>query len=319
MFFFSVVLPLFNKEEYIARSIQSIKKQSHADFEVFIIDDGSTDASLKMAVQHMDRRFKIITQPNQGVSAARNHGIKLASSEYIAFIDADDKWEADFLYTIKDLIDKFPEAGLYGTGYCIRNNSDEIVKIRQVVNKRIDAEAFLLPNFFRESVKGISPIHSSSVCARKSLLEQKGSFPEGVKFGEDIAVWSKMALTEKIAVSSKIMSNYYAYGINNSSEEKFSTISQRYDYTLLLSHPCTFSVLRFDLERFVEMATLRQAALALRCQKAMACRTFLERIPTRHFPIRQRVLKSLSGTRASKIPFVKIYQRINKVLKIGIE
>ena len=108
----SVIMPLFNKEEYIKRAIISIVNQTFSDFEVLIINDGSTDKSKHIAQQYIDRRFKIITQKNQGVAEARNTGIKMASAKHIAFLDADDCWHPEFLSTIARLILKFPDLKL---------------------------------------------------------------------------------------------------------------------------------------------------------------------------------------------------------------
>lgn len=89
----SVIVPLYNKEHHIEKSINSIINQTYSNFEVIIIDDGSSDNSLNIIRTIVDARIKIITQPNAGVSAARNRGINESKGEYITFLDADDLWE----------------------------------------------------------------------------------------------------------------------------------------------------------------------------------------------------------------------------------
>ena len=95
----TIVIPLYNKESQIVDAIQSVFSQSFQDFELIVVNDGSTDNSIEMVKRFVDPRIKLITQKNAGVSAARNHGIKEAKGEFITFLDADDSWEPDFLKT----------------------------------------------------------------------------------------------------------------------------------------------------------------------------------------------------------------------------
>ncbi|MBK8060984.1 MAG: glycosyltransferase family 2 protein [Gemmatimonadetes bacterium] len=93
----SVVVPLYNKEPYVRRALDSIAAQSFADFEVVIVDDGSQDGSAAIAAGYPDSRFRMIRQANAGPGAARNRGIAEAKGEWIAFLDADDEWLPDYL------------------------------------------------------------------------------------------------------------------------------------------------------------------------------------------------------------------------------
>ena len=89
---YSVVIPMYNKAEYIRYTLKSVLAQSFHDFEVIVVDDGSTDNSLKIARQTDSDKIRIIAQENQGTAVARNTGIEHASGEYIAFLDVDDEW-----------------------------------------------------------------------------------------------------------------------------------------------------------------------------------------------------------------------------------
>ena len=133
--FISIVIPLYNKEKFIARTLESVLAQTFKNFEVLIVNDGSTDSSVEVAKKYIDDRFRIINQKNSGVSAARNKGIKLARAKYIAFLDADDTWEPNFLSEIQRLIKKYPQAGLYGTGYRKINELNKIEKIVRLSKK----------------------------------------------------------------------------------------------------------------------------------------------------------------------------------------
>jgi glycosyltransferase involved in cell wall biosynthesis len=88
----SVIIPVYNAEKYIAATLQSALDQTYENFELLIVDDGSPDRSIEICRQFTDPRIKIIHQENRGVAAARNHGIRSAQGEYIAFLDADDLW-----------------------------------------------------------------------------------------------------------------------------------------------------------------------------------------------------------------------------------
>ena len=125
----SVVVPLYNKEKSVRTTLESIRAQSYKEWECIVVDDGSTDKSREVAEQFKieDFRFKILSQENAGVSAARNAGIIAAKGEYIAFLDADDIWAPNYLETLAALINDFPDAGLYSLGY-VEIDGDEILK-----------------------------------------------------------------------------------------------------------------------------------------------------------------------------------------------
>ena len=117
MSFFSVVIPLYNKENHIQKTLNSVLSQSFTDFEIIIINDGSTDNSLDKVQEIKDSRINIYTTPNHGVSKARNTGILKSNSQYICFLDADDFWYENHLSQMKRLLDSFPECGLFATSY----------------------------------------------------------------------------------------------------------------------------------------------------------------------------------------------------------
>lgn len=112
----SVIIPLYNKEKVVLKTLQSIVQQSYNDFEVVIVNDGSTDQSVKIIsdflinnnnLSHVSN-IRLIHKSNGGVASARNRGIEDAKGQYIAFLDADDEWMPDFLTYINELIVKYP-------------------------------------------------------------------------------------------------------------------------------------------------------------------------------------------------------------------
>src|SRR5690606_12651401 len=97
---FSIVIPLYNKAKSLRGTIQSVLNQTFHDFEVLVVNDGSTDESVAILQEFTDQRIRLISQRNQGVSAARNTGIKNATFDWIAFLDGDDVWKEDHLEQI---------------------------------------------------------------------------------------------------------------------------------------------------------------------------------------------------------------------------
>ena len=122
--FVSVVIPLCNKESYIRRALNSIVNQSFQDFEVIIVDDGSTDKGAEVVRGFDDPRIRLIQQENSGTFTARNRGIKAARGDLIAFLDADDEWKPEHLEVLLRLQEKYPRHR--GICNCISENTSKI-------------------------------------------------------------------------------------------------------------------------------------------------------------------------------------------------
>jgi glycosyltransferase involved in cell wall biosynthesis len=181
---FSVVIPLFNKENYIAKTLQSVLEQSFVDFEVIVVNDCGTDKSLDVVKACTDPRIKIIEHTaNKGLSASRNTGIKNAASNYIAFLDADDVWKPNFLEKIDFLIRNYPEASLFATKYEVLHKKNRIVthdfKIKDFTKHGIMA------NYFEDNLNQ-SMYYPSCLCVRKDVFEDVGYYNEAVNYSEDI-------------------------------------------------------------------------------------------------------------------------------------
>ena len=117
---FSVVIPLYNKAPYVKKALESVFAQTFRDFELIVVDDGSTDDSLNVAKEVLDASgiyHQLIHQDNAGVSTARNNGVASSNGDYICFLDADDWWAPNFLERMDWLIKEYPEAGIYGVNY----------------------------------------------------------------------------------------------------------------------------------------------------------------------------------------------------------
>jgi len=212
MAFFSVVIPLYNKADHIENMIKSIFDQTFIDYEIIIINDGSTDASEATVRRFNDNRIQIFNQKNQGASVARNLGIEKSSGRFIAFLDADDYWFPNHLEELHKLIVDFPNCGLY----CSRH------KIR------ISKKHFQIPHYdgIEESFRGIVPDYffsnkpfritwTSSLAVSKEILENIGEFTPAITNGQDLELWTKIGIRFPVAITNKTTA-VYDYDIDNS-------------------------------------------------------------------------------------------------------
>lgn len=207
----SVIIPLYNKELQIAKTLDSILSQTFNDFEIIIVDDGSTDGSLEIVKKFSDPRIHLLHQKNAGVSAARNNGIIAASGEYIAFLDADDEWHPHYLATQTKMTEQYPECDVFACNYSFKDSSGNI---RNTILNRIKftSEIGILDNYFEVASYSNPPLWTSAIMVRKDAINNIGGFPLGVKSGEDLLTWAKLATRHKIAFCKKAMA-YFFYDV----------------------------------------------------------------------------------------------------------
>ena len=203
---FSVVIPLYNKEEFIENSLNSVLSQTFQDFEIIIIDDCSTDRSLSMVKQFTDKRIKIIEHPkNKGLSASRNTGIKTANAEYIAFLDADDLWKPGFLEKIEFLIENYPQASLFATKY------DVLLKNNKILEHQFQINGFtnhgIVSNFFGNNLNQ-SIFYPSCLCVQKKVFDAIGLYNESINYSEDVDFNIRSQAEFKFAYSEEALVTY---------------------------------------------------------------------------------------------------------------
>jgi glycosyltransferase involved in cell wall biosynthesis len=205
---FTVVIPLFNKANHILRTLESVAWQKYPTAEIIIIDDGSTDDGASIVNNANMKNVKLVKQTNQGVSAARNHGVALASHEYIAFLDADDQWLPLFLDEVARLIVKFPQAQFFGTRYQIMVSGNNYVDAKIKLDN-INPNGAIIDDYFDIASQGDLPFTMSSVVIQRLLFESIGGFPLDEPIGEDQDLFCRVALNAAIAYSPNIHSIYY--------------------------------------------------------------------------------------------------------------
>jgi glycosyltransferase involved in cell wall biosynthesis len=187
----SVVIPAYNSMEYLPQTLESVLQQSFRDFEVLIVNDGSCDHIEQWGAELADPRVKLISQVNQGVSAARNAGIAQAQGEYIAFLDSDDLWESSKLAKQVQCLEAEGEVGLVHTWMFF---ADEQGKSTGRV-LRSDAEGWVWEQLAERNM-----VACSSVMVRRSCLESVGVFDSNLIPIEDWDLWIRIASRYPFAV-----------------------------------------------------------------------------------------------------------------------
>lgn len=206
MTLFSVIIPLYNKAPYVRKTIESVLGQTLGNYELIIIDNGSTDGSSEIVAGFTDPRIRIIRlEENIGVSNARNKGVTLSTSPYITFLDADDWWESTFLEEMAGLIERHPNAGIYGTGYYIVKNGKKRVAPIGVEEGFSEGEI----NYCKVYAKTLCmPLTSITVAMPRTVFDEMGGFKPYLKLGEDFDLWIRIVLKHKVVFLNKSLSNY---------------------------------------------------------------------------------------------------------------
>ena len=201
---YSVIIPLYNKAEYIRRTLKSVLAQSFQNFEVIVVDDGSRDDSLKIARQTDSDKIRVIAQENQGTAVARNTGIEHASGEYIAFLDADDEWKSNYLETIDTLTEKYPQSDVFVTAYRV-----VMGKNKYNYSSRLTPDEGCLESYWMTFQYPYDFVWTSATVIRKSTVLKAGCFKPGERIGQDLDLWARVArINPRVAYSSAVCVDY---------------------------------------------------------------------------------------------------------------
>lgn len=306
MIHFSVIMPLYNKAPYVRKAVESVVGQTYRDWELVVVDDGSSDGSGEVVAGVADARIRIIRQENAGVGATRNRGVAESSAPYICFLDADDWWEPAFLEEMAGLIERHPDAGIYGTGYYIVKNGKKRVAPIGVEEGFSEGEI----NYCRVYAKTLCmPLTSITVAMPRTVFDEAGGFPTGIKLGEDFLLWVHIALKHKVALLKKTLSNYnqdvdVSYrGTHHLYEPQYHMLwhledlepleSTNTDYKQMVDNLRTYGLMNYLLDRRYRSAA--QTELAKVNWSRQASVTYrLYHLPITYLKIRMLLLKALS-------------------------
>jgi len=204
---FSIVIPLYNKELSITDTIQSVLNQTYQNFEIVIVNDGSTDRSVEVVESIKDSRIRLIHQENKGVSAARNKGIQEAKFDWIAFLDGDDLWKDFHLATFHDLISRYTDQFFFVSGF-------EYSIPRKMNINRPEVEDYVIQNYFKECLSE-HLIWTGVVVINKKCFEND-LFNETLTVGEDLDLWARLSKKFEIVKSNKATALYRVEAENRS-------------------------------------------------------------------------------------------------------
>ncbi len=202
---FSVIMPVYNKYPYLQKAVESVLAQNYGDWELILVENGSTDGSGALADSFSDPRITILHQKHTGVSIARNRGVEQASAPWICFLDSDDWWEPSFLAEMDGLITRHPDAGLYSTSYYIAKHGR-----RRVAPTGIDetfAEGEI--DYFAQYASSLCmPVCVGTVCLSKNIFDELGGFNPDLHIGEDFDLWIRIAIRHTVVILNKPLFTY---------------------------------------------------------------------------------------------------------------
>ena len=221
----SVVIPLYNKEKSVRETLESVLAQTYTDYEVVVVDDGSTDNSAqvvqsiitKCKMSNIKCQIRLFSEPNGGVSSARNFGIEKSRGEYVAFLDGDDVWDKDFLKSMAELIDEYPGKSIYGLG------CEQIKRGEKPVLKDSYYRGESGWNYATMAFTG------SSACVNKKDAIEVGWFDTRMTHGEDIDMWWRLMLLHGGA-SDKHPYAYYIQDAENRAMNRMAPLETHIPY-----------------------------------------------------------------------------------------
>jgi len=232
--FFSVVIPVYNKEPHIARSINSVLNQTFQDVELIIVCDPSTDNSNAEVAKFTDPRIRVFhrDEPGPGGYAARNLGIKEAKAEWVAFLDADDEWYPEHLEQFKKLSVEFPQAAVLGCGCEVFDPEKATAYEQDAYYKKNYGRGnhyLSFEDYLTAEVSGTRPLNGITACIKKYILLNADGFPAGkASRGGDVDTWLRcIEKSGGVAWSSHIGAIYYRDSVNMVTRSAWSDASDQ--------------------------------------------------------------------------------------------
>jgi glycosyltransferase involved in cell wall biosynthesis len=197
----SVVVPLYNKAEFILNTLSAAASQIATEFEIIVVDDGSTDGSGELVKKAGLPHLQLIKQANAGVSVARNRAIAVAQGKWIALLDADDLWSYDHLAGLIDAVEGSDVIAAFSNLRLQSRSGRPLVHPKVSAQKVDDYFSFALAN------GGYTMQTSATLVLRNQMLEA-GLFAEGLSIGEDIDMWCRLACRGPFFYTAKLSAAY---------------------------------------------------------------------------------------------------------------
>lgn len=196
----SIITPTYNRGDFITFAVESVLRQTYSDYEMIIVDDGSTDGTREIVGRYLhDKRIKYYRQKNLGQSTARNKGLNLSSGEYICFLDSDDIYKPGKLETQVSLFRRMPHVDIiYGDEEYIDTDGTLLGKSRMKCHSGLIYEALLLDNF----------VSITTAMVRRRCFDELGGFDESIKVADDYELWLRLSARYHFHYESVIFAQY---------------------------------------------------------------------------------------------------------------
>lgn len=257
---FSIIMPVYNGAKFINGAIQSILEQTYQDWELIIVNDGSTDETPKILEKYADnKKIQILTQENGGVSVARNNGVAKAKGSHIALLDADDLWHKNHLEVLNNMIEKYPSAGLYGTFAVTELANGKLLTECSYFKGR--EETVFLEDFFAEyhKDKSVKLFAASTTCISKEAFAKAGGFPVGCRIGEDLELSLRVAAYFPVALTGTITGTYKKVNSTATKDNSFDPDWKFFDTVTELYEDETIpSAKKENIKKVMQWFTMRR-------------------------------------------------------------
>ncbi len=230
--FFSIIIPLYNKEAHIVATLNSVFAQTFSNYEIVIVNDGSTDNGFEVVSEIKDNRIQLFNTKNQGVSAARNFAMQHAKGDYYAFLDADDVWLPNHLSELNKLTTHYPDCGMYCSNYEFDYGNFKTHPKFPTLPKGKNWSGIVEDYFLASMVNRINTTPSTAI--PKSIITDIGMFDTHFTSGQDTDYWTRIALKYPVAFTKKQTVSIKVYANNrisdtNPSKRKFMNLDNFLD------------------------------------------------------------------------------------------
>lgn len=247
----SIIVPLYNKALYVRKALECVCAQTYRDYELIVINDGSTDNSAIVAEEYLksaeDMSYKVISQPNAGVSVARNNGVAESTGDYVAFLDADDWWEPTYLERMVQLINDYPDAGLYASNYVYYKPGKTHVALN------IPTGYINYPKAYYES--NAMPVWTGAAMIPRKVYDEMGGFRNHLWMAEDFDLWIRIALKYEVIFLNEPLAYY-----NQEVQLKWRALGKLYppmrQFAFDADYLIPYQTNNIDIKRVVDMVKI---------------------------------------------------------------
>lgn len=237
----SVLIPVYNKKKSLRRTVDSVLNQTYTDFELLVIDDGSTDGSMEVLRDIQDNRLRCFRKENTGVSDTRNFGMRKAQGKVVAFLDGDDLWTPLYLERLHDMIVRFPDCGLY-----MQNSMD--IPVSQVGTIKSNAEQKEIQRYENwEHYFGYRHFKTSALSVNREHALSLGGFDSTLTIGEDLDLWFRTLLSAPVCFLDEIHVFILKYEADYHSRLVPLDYTKHFSYKLI-THPDLYLSLKDNID-----------------------------------------------------------------------